>query len=158
MFLKKNFKCAGMEFEIELMLGHAFRATGDVDKAYEHYKKAESHVSLVSCEDSKTLAFIYQQICTYEMGKNTDALSRLSPLVGNPTLGHFTEGLLKEALGSIYRSIANWHSAVKFFEESIQLAEEAGDKVRVAERTALLGRVYRSSGQYQRALELQEQF
>ena len=147
-----------MEFNIELLLGHAFRATGNFGKACEHYKKAEFRTSLSPCEDSKILAFIYQQICTYEIGKNTEALSKLSPLVGNPSLSNFTEGMLKEALGSIYRSVANWHSAVQFFEESIRLADEAGDKVRVAERRALLGRVYRSSGQYQRALELQEQF
>ncbi|CAI8024972.1 Tetratricopeptide repeat protein 28 [Geodia barretti] len=150
--------CLGMEFNIELLLGHAFRATGKFGEACEHYKKAEFRTSLSPCEDSKILAFIYQQICTYEMGKNTEALSKLSPLVSNPSLSNFTEGLLNEALGSIYRSIANWHSAVQFFEESIRLADEAGDKVRVAERRALLGRVYRSSGQYQRALELQEQF
>ena len=147
-----------MDYKIELLLGHAFRAAGNVGKAREHYKKAESHVSLSSGEDSKLLAFIYQQMCTYEMGKNTEALSNLSPLVGNPSLSNFSVGVLKEALGSIYRSIANWHSAVKFFEESIHLAVEAGDEVRVAKRKAVLGRVYRASGQYQRALELQKQF
>lgn len=145
----------GMEYKAEIRLGHAFRACGSIDKACEHYEKAES---LSQSEDQKNLAFIFQQICTYAMGHNTEALSKLNPLVGNTSLSKFTEGMLKQALGNIYRSTANWHSAICFFEEAIELADGMGDKPRAAERRAELGRVYRSSGQYQHALDLQKQF
>lgn len=148
-----------MEYKAELLLGHAFRVSGSINKACEHYQKAESlsQKSRDQNEDRSILAFIFQQICIYAMGRNTEALSRLSPLVGNASLSMFTEGILKQALGNVYRSTANWHSAIGFFEESIQLADDMGDEVQAAERRAELGRVYRSSGQYQRALELQKQ-
>lgn len=148
---------SGMEYNAQLLLGHAFRASGCIDKACEHYQIAES-LSQEQNDDQKILAFIFQHICIYAKGQNTEALSKLRPLVGNPSLSKFTEGILKQALGNICRSTASWHSAITFLEESIKLAHDMGDLARAAERSAELGRVYRSSGQYQRALELQKQF
>lgn len=148
---------SGVEYKAELLLGHAFRASGSIDKACEHYQNAES-LSQRQNNDHTILAFIFQHICTYAMGKNTVAFSKLRPLVGNPSLSKFTEGILKQALGNICRSTASWRSAISFLEESIQLAHDMGDLARAAERSAELGRVYRSSGQYQHALELQREF
>lgn len=146
-----------MEYKAQVLLGHAFRASGCIDKACEHYQIAES-LSQEQNDDQKILALIFQHICIYAKGQNTEALSKLRPLVGNPSLSKFTEGILKQALGNICRSTASWHSAISFLEESIKLAHDMGDLARAAERTAELGRVYRSSGQYQNALDLQKQF
>ena len=88
-------------------------------------------------------------------GKNDEALSKLKPLIGNTSLNKFTEGILKQALGNICRSAADWHSAVIYFKESIKLAKDLGEKAREAERKAELGRAYRSAGLYAKALKRQ---
>ena len=78
--------------------------------------------------DHELLAFIYQQICTYATGKNDEALSRLKPPTENTSLSKFTEGVLKQALGNIFRSSADFHGAVTYFKESIRVTKDVGDK------------------------------
>lgn len=148
---------AEAQFRAEILLGHAHRATNGIAESRNHYQKAE-HLARNSSSltpDHELLAFIYQQICTYATGKNDEALSRLKPLTGNTSLSRFTEGVLKQALGNICRSAADFHGAVMYFKESIKVAKDVGDKAREVERKAELGRTYRSAGLYAKALKRQ---
>jgi len=148
---------AEAQFRAEILLGHAHRATNSIAESRNHYQKAE-HLARNSSSltpDHELLAFIYQQICTYATGKNDEALSRLKPLTGNTSLSRFTEGVLKQALGNICRSAADFHGAVTYFKESIKVAKDVGDKAREVERKAELGRAYRSAGLYAKALKRQ---
>ena len=156
LFYQYAYTVTETQFRAELLLGHAYRATHSIIKSQDHYLKAELLARKSSLTpDHELLAFIYQQICTHMTGKNDEALSKLKPLIGNTSLNKFTEGILKQALGNICRSAADWHSAVIYFKESIKLAKDLGDKAREAERKAELGRAYRSAGLYAKALKRQ---
>ena len=156
LFYQYAYTVTETQFRAELLLGHAYRATHSIIKSQDHYLKAELLARKSSLTpDHELLAFIYQQMCTHMTGKNDEALSKLKPLIGNTSLNKFTEGILKQALGNICRSAADWHSAVIYFKESIKLAKDLGDKAREAERKAELGRAYRSAGLYAKALKRQ---
>ena len=46
----------------------------------------------------------------------------------NTSLSKFTEGVLKQALGNICRSAADFHGAVTCFKESITVTKDVGDR------------------------------
>ncbi len=150
----------GMEYQAKILLGHSCRALGKSEEAQEHYKKAEqlAVASAVLSEDQRFLALVFQQLCVYALGRNDEALASLLPLLDRDGLSKFSEGILTQALGNVFRSAADWHSAVKYLKRSIQIAVELEDKARVAERTGELGRAYRASGLFADALRLQHEF
>ena len=149
---------AEAQFRAEILLGHAYRAANSTAESRNCYQKAEHLGRNSLTPDHELLAFIYQQICTYATGKNDEALARLKPLTGNTSLSKFTEGVLKQALGNICRSAADFHGAMTYFKESIKVAKDVGDKVREIERKAELGRTYRSAGLYAKALKRQHMY
>ena len=133
-------------------------AVGKIPNAIEHYAAAQT-ICPETDQEGKALAFIYQQKSIYATGKNAEAFAALKALLDDPSrsLSQRSLGLLYQTLANISRSQADFHSAEKYFQQSIAVAKEVGDTAMVLERTGELGRVYRSSGVYQKALELQKQ-
>ena len=146
-------------YKAYMLCGHAYRSTGKFDISCAHYGEAERVAKrCLLGPDCETCAFIYQQMCSYNLGKNSEALTHLLPLLQSQNLSPAVGGELKQLLGNIYRSAANWHDSVKYFEESISSARTLVDNIKVAERLGELGNVYRSSGWHKKALELQQMF
>lgn len=103
-----------------------------------------------------TLSFIYQQCCIHSSGNNTIPLKKLVPLLEGQTLEVVTRMVLHRALGNIYRSAADWHSATSHFKMAIQIAKNSGHDIMAMECRAELGRAYRSSGCHSKALKRQK--
>ena len=141
-----------------LLLGHCYRIIGKLSEADTKYQTAKDIAQSISCKDCVKLAFIYQQFCIYSTGNNEKPLTELRPLVNDTDITSSTKGTLHQLLGNIYRSAADWHSAKHHFKQSISLAKEEDDQHKVMERKAELGRVYRSSGCYPKALKRQLKF
>lgn len=138
-----------------MLCGHAYRSAGKCDASCAQYQEAEKVAKEFHLgSDCEIYAFIYQQMCVYNLGKNNEALSHLLPLLGKQDMSPAVEGELKQLLGNIYRSAANWHDSVRYFEESISIARTLRDSVKEAERQGELGNVYRSSGWHKKALQL----
>jgi CHAT domain-containing protein/tetratricopeptide (TPR) repeat protein len=132
---------------------------GRLTAANTHYQNAKDIADSSSNQDDAVLAVIFQQLCIYSSGKNDEPLDKLRALAVNiDTLSVKTKGTLHQAMGNIYRSAADFHNAKIQFKESIKLAKEEADEHKIMERKAELGRVYRSSGCYTKALKHQENF
>ena len=147
-----------IQYKYRLLLGHVYRAIGKVDIATVHYQKAKEIAQSMDSEndDHTVLAFIYQQLCIYENGSNSEPLKNLTPLLNKSSLSVATETVLQQALGNIYRSAADYHNAKGHLKEAIKLAKKNGDILKATECKAHLGRVYRSSGCYSKALKCQK--
>ncbi len=147
-------------YKFYLLLGHISRVTGKIDDAKVYYKKAEDLVKgrETGLDDGATLSFIYQQLCVHVSGNNDKPLKNLTPLLSESSFSIITQVVLHQALGNIYRSAADWHSAKTHFKLAIHLAESNGHVCRAMECRAELGRVYRSSGCHSKALKRQKFF
>ena len=123
-----------------------------------HYQKAEEVATKLDSDSDNyvTLAFIYQQLCIYASGSNSEPIEHLLPLCENPSLDNTSRIVLYQALGNIYRSAADWHNAKCHLKKAIKLAKSSGHINRAMECKAELGRVYRSSGCHSKALKRQK--
>lgn len=144
-----------------ILLGHACKCSARFSAASKYYLEAEKVAKSNKLGiDLETCAFVYQQLCTYKEGRNSEALKALLPLTERNSLSESTKGELHQLLGNIYRSAANYHKAENHFKESISIAqaENVKDEVKLAERMGELGQVYRSRGQFPEALACQKRY
>lgn len=150
----------GSQLQVLLSQGELSIAFGKLSDAYNFYQKAREFVELhedVSC-DKKRDILTRQQAIVHAQGRNDEVLNTLTPVLDETSnVSPLTLGLLKRTLGNTYRSAANWHLGEKLLSEAVKIAEESGDIIRAKEWKGELGRVYRSSGLHNRALELQKE-
>ena len=145
-------------FQSVMLQGDLWNALGKLREAHDSFINAAAiatNVPKLSAEKWQE-AFISQQSCLHAQGKNDEALANLVPLLDSEELSLIMQGLLHRTLGNIYRSAANWHKAEYYLTSAVEIAKSLGDQVREAKWTAELGRVYRSSGLHQKALENQK--
>ena len=142
-----------------MLKGNVMSALGMLTEAQKYFEDAIAQASELSPDqidpDQETEANIALQLCLHAQGKNEEALSALLQLEREKQ--HSTEimACLHHSLGNVYRSTANWHSAQLHLSKAIEIAVTINDGIKCTEWTFELGRVYRSSGLHQKALEMQ---
>ena len=97
----------------------------------------------------------YQQMCLSAVGNYAEALATLEPLLKGSVTGS-TRGTLLYALGCAYRSKGSFQKAEEALAASIQIATELSSESDVVKCKAELGRVYRATGDFSKALEFQQ--
>lgn len=143
-----------------MLLGHINRAIGKLDVAKMHYLNAKELVESVEQNNDRLIStIIYQQLCIYSSGDNAEPLKNLTSLLKVSSLCINTQVVLRQALGNIYRSAADYSGAKSHFKSAIRLAKSVKYlENKVMECKAELGRAYRSSGCHSKALKRQKKF
>ena len=141
------------------MFGHAYRVKGRNQQALEKYKEAELICKSSALRETSVVAdvIIYQQMCLCAVGNYAEALAALEPLLKGSVTGS-TRGTLLYALGCAYRSKGSFQKAEEALNESIQIATRLNSKTDVVKCKAELGRVYRATGGFSKAIEFQQSF
>ena len=147
----------GTLFKSCLLAGHANRLAGKIAVAQKFYQRAKVLATDTGANNDITVAIVYEQLCVYSTGKNKEPIESLIPLLSQP-LNAEALIVLNQALANIFRSAADYHNSKKHFKEAIRLAKSIGCTWRVMECKGELGRAYRSSGCYSKALKRQEKF
>ena len=147
---------SGAMVKLMMLQGDVNLALGKLIEAHSFYSEAALLAKKENeSDDIQATIFIKVQSCLHAQGQNQEAIDNLTPLLSQLTLSLLVQGLLKRALGNVYRSAANWHLGERYLSEAVSVADSMGDMIKANEWKGELGRVYRSAGLHKKALELQ---
>lgn len=147
----------GWLYKATLLLGHVYHRRGSFQRAVELYTNAEllGKADPLLGQDAVVEAVVHHQLCLHALGQSAVALRNLEPLQDMEGLSDAVKGLVLYACGCVHRGSSDFQRAEEFLSASIQSAERLGDQAAVVERQGELSRVFRSTGDFQKALEYQ---
>jgi signal transduction histidine kinase/CheY-like chemotaxis protein len=136
--------------------GIVYRNLGNTNKALENYNKALSICREINDQETIVSALISIGNVYWYDGDNNNALTFYEEALmisSQPGFsGDHTGGILNN-IGNVNRSIKNYDKALGYYNQSLKITTELGDKNLIAVSYKNIGITYREMGDYAKAIQ-----
>ena len=136
-----------------MLLGEAYQSGGDIVNAKTSYQAAKQIATSIG---DRTNAKIHIVWCRHLKNDNTGVIDKLNKIC-HADLDLSVKGTLLYVLGCIHRVLAHFEKAEEMLHNACQVFSELGNKIKFDICQSELGRVYRATGDFSKALELQKE-
>ena len=136
-----------------MLLGEAYQTGGDILNAKASYQLAKEIATTIRDYMNAKIHIVW---CRHLKNDNVGVIDKLNKIC-HADLDQSVKGTLLYVLGCIHRVLTHFEKAEEMLHNACQVFSELGNKIKVDICQAELGRVYRATGDFSKALELQKE-